>query len=335
MTTRSTAAAVAVAFALSAGPAMAEVSEVRVAQQFGVSYLPLIVMDKLDLIEKHAKAAGLGTVKLTWVTLTGGAPMNDALISGSLDIASGGVGPLLTIWARTRSNIQVKAISSINSMPLVVTSINPAVKTIRDFTEKDRIALPSVKVSVQAVTLQMAAEQMFGQGKHDVLDRLTVSLSHPDATAAILSGQSEISAHFTSAPFYYQQIASGKAHKVLSSYDVLGGPGTFNSVWTTTKFREQNPKTYKAILAALDEAMTIIASEDKGRLAQLYIDAEKSRLPVAFVEQILKDPDNVFTTVPQGTMKYAEFMFKIGAIKEKAASWKDYYFADIHDRPGS
>jgi NitT/TauT family transport system substrate-binding protein len=181
----------------------------------------------------------------------------------------------------------------------------------------------------------MAAEQIFGPGKHDVLDKLTVSLSHPDATAAILSGQSEITSHFTSAPFYYQQIASGKARKVLSSYDVLGGPGTFNSVWTTSKFREQNPKTYKAVLAALDEAMAIIGSEDKRKLAQLYIDAEKSRLSVDFVEQILKDPDNVFTTVPQGTMKYADFMTRIGAIKEKAASWKDYYFPEIHDRPGS
>ena len=163
--------------------------------------------------------------------------MNDALLSSSLQFASGGVGPLVTLWAKTRGNLDVKAVSAINSMPLYLTTRNPDVKTLKDFTAKDKIALPAVKVSIQAVTLQMAAEKAFGEGQQYKLDPLTVSMSHPDAQTALLSGQSEITAHFGSPPFQYQQLERPGIHRVLNSYDVLGGPATFNTVWTTSKFR--------------------------------------------------------------------------------------------------
>ena len=162
-------------------------AEIKVAQQYGISYLPLMLMEEQKLIEKHAKAAGVD-VKVGWAKFAGGNVMNDALLSNSLQFASGGVGPLVTMWAQTKGNLDVKAVSAINSMPLYLNTRNPNVKTIKDFTEKDKIALPAVKVSIQAVTLQMAAEKAFGEGQQDKLDALTVSMSHPDAQTALLSG---------------------------------------------------------------------------------------------------------------------------------------------------
>jgi NitT/TauT family transport system substrate-binding protein len=327
------ATAIAVAAALAAGPAAAqEAKEVRLAKQFGISYLPITVMEERKLIEKHAKQAGLGDISVSWTQLSAGAPMNDALISGNLDFAAGGVGPLVTIWARTKGNLNVKGVSAINSMPLYLNTINSNVKTIKDFGDNDRIALPAVKVSIQAVTLQMAAERMLG--KHDALDRLTVSMSHPDGMNAMMSGRSEITAHFTSAPFMYQQLQDKRVRRVLSSYEVLGGPATFNVVWTTSRFHDQNPKTYKAVLAALEEAMTLI-SADKKAIAALWIKAENSKLSQDFIEKILNDPENVFTTTPQNVMKYAEFMHKVGSIKEKPATWKDLFFPEVHAKSGS
>lgn len=327
------ATAIAVAAALAVGPAAAqEAKEVRLAKQFGISYLPITVMEERKLIEKHAKQAGLGDISVSWTQLSAGAPMNDALISGNLDFAAGGVGPLVTIWARTKGNLNVKGVSAINSMPLYLNTINSNVKTIKDFGDNDRIALPAVKVSIQAVTLQMAAERMLG--KHDALDRLTVSMSHPDGMNAMMSGRSEITAHFTSAPFMYQQLQDKRVRRVLSSYEVLGGPATFNVVWTTSRFHDQNPKTYKAVLAALEEAMTLI-SADKKAIAALWIKAENSKLSQDFIEKILNDPENVFTTTPQNVMKYAEFMHKVGSIKEKPATWKDLFFPEVHAKSGS
>lgn len=151
--------------------AWAELSEIKVAKQYGISYLPLMLMEDGKLIEKHAKAAGVD-VTVTWATFAGGNVMNDALLSDSLQFASGGVGPLIILWSRTRANLDVRAVGSLNSMPLYLVSRNPNVKTIKDLSDKDRIGMPAVKISVQALALQMAAEQAFDRGSRTGLTLL-------------------------------------------------------------------------------------------------------------------------------------------------------------------
>ena len=325
--------ALAVALFAVAALARAEMSEINVAQQYGISYLPLMIIEDQKLIEKHAKAAGVD-VKVGWAKFAGGNVMNDALLSNSLQFASGGVGPLVTIWARTRGNLDVKAVSAINSMPLYLNTRNPAVKTIKDFTDKDKIALPAVKVSIQAVTLQMAAEQAFGEGQQNKLDPLTVTMSHPDGQTALLSGASEVTAHFSSPPFQYQQLKTPGIRTVLNSYDVLGGPATFNVVWTTSKFRSENPKLYDAFVKAVDEATAII-NGDKKAAAETYLRLAKGKDSVADILAMLNDPAIVYTTTPQNVMKYVNFMAKVGSIKVRPDSWKDLFFPNAHGLPGS
>jgi NitT/TauT family transport system substrate-binding protein len=327
-------AALALAGALVlASPARAELAEINVAQQYGISYLPLMLMEEQKLIEKHAKAAGL-EVKVGWARFAGGNVMNDAMLSGQLHFASGGVGPLVTLWSRTKGNLDVKAVSAINSMPLYLNTRNPAVKTIKDFGANDRIALPAVKVSIQAVTLQMAAEKAFGEGQHTKLDPLTVSLAHPDAQTALLSGASEINAHFSSPPFQYQQLERSGIHTVVNSYEVLGGPATFNLVWTTSRFRSENPKLYDAFVRALDEAIGQI-NANKPAAAEAYLRISKDKAGVDSILKMLNDPNIVYTTTPQNVMKYVGFMAKVGSIKVKPDSWKDLFFPNAHALAGS
>jgi NitT/TauT family transport system substrate-binding protein len=292
-----------------------------------------MLMEEQKLIEKHAKAAGLD-VKVGWAKFAGGNVMNDALLSGSLQFASGGVGPLVTLWSKTVGNLDVKAVSAINSMPLYLNTRNPDVKSIKDFTDKDRIALPAVKVSIQAVTLQMAAEQAFGAGQQNRLDPLTVTLSHPDGQTALLSGRSEITAHFSSPPFQYQQLDKPGIHTVLNSYDVLGGPATFNLVWTTTRFRNENPKLYDAFVKALDEAIAII-NRDKRAAAEAYLRISKDKDSLDNILRMLNDPLIVYTTTPQNVLKYVDFMLKTGAIKTRPKSWQDLFFPNAHNLKGS
>jgi NitT/TauT family transport system substrate-binding protein len=308
-------------------PARAEMSEINVAQQYGISYLPLMLMEEQKLIEKYAKVSGVD-VKVGWAKFAGGSVMNDALLSGSLQFASGGVAPFVTLWSRTRGNLDVKAVAAINSMPIYLNSRNPSVKTIKDFSDKDRIALPAVKVSIQAVTLQMAAEKAFGDGQANRLDSLTVTMSHPDAQAALLSGQSEVTAHFSSPPFQYQQLERPGIHTVLNSYDVLGGPATFNVVWTTSKFRNDNPRIYDAFVKALDEATAQI-NRDKRAAAEAYLRISKDKDSADNIFKMLNDPNVVYTTTPQNVMKYVDFMQKIGAIKVKPETWKDLFFPNV------
>jgi len=281
--------------------ARAELAELKVAKQYGISYLPLMLMEDGKLIEKYAKAAGVD-VTVSWLTFAGGNVMNDALLSNSLQVASGGVGPLVILWSRTRGNLDVRGVGALNSMPLYLVTRNPDVKTIKDFTDKDRIGMPAVKISVQALALQMAAEQVFGPGQQNKLDSLTVSMAHPDAMQALLSGQSEIDSHFGSPPFQYQELAKPGMHMVLNNYDVMGGAVTFNVVWTTEKFRAENPKLYDAFVKALDEAQAII-NRDKRAAAEAYIRISKDKDTVDNIARMMNDPQVVFTTTPQNVMK--------------------------------
>jgi NitT/TauT family transport system substrate-binding protein len=311
-----------------------EVDTIVLAPQFGLAYTPLHVMKAEKLIERHLARNGLPNTRVEWLKTTGGAAANDALLSGSMHVVSGGIGPLLTIWDKTKGNVNVHGIGCFDATALYLNAINPAVKTIRDFTDKDRIALPAVKVSIQAVSLQMACEKEFGPGQHTRLDHLTVSMAHPDATAAMLSGKSEITGHFSSPPFQFQQIETGKAHKVLSNFEVVGGPVTFNSAYTTAKFRNENPRSYKSVFDALVEAHGII-QKDRAAAVRIYIAEEQSKLAPDFINRMLDSPELRHTIVPLNTIKYAHFMNKIGSLRNKPESWKEYYFPDIHGVQGS
>jgi NitT/TauT family transport system substrate-binding protein len=324
--------AAAVAFAI-AGTAAAAQTTVRIAKQFGVSYLPLTIMEQKQVLEEHGRRLGLD-LKSEWVQFVSGAPMNEAILSGNLDFASGGVGPLLTIWGKTRGNIGVKGVAALNSMPLYLNTINPNVKSIADFTSRDRIALPAVKISIQAITLQMAAEKAFGAGQHGKLDPLTVSLSHPDGMAAMLGGRSEITAHFTSAPFMYQELEDKRVEKVLSSYDVLGGPHTFNVVWANTRFVTENPKVVEAFIAALDDVMQQIA-KDPAAAAAIWVKAENSKLSADYIERLIRLSENEWTMVPKKIMTYADFMHRVGTLPVKPSNWQEVFFPNTHRLPGS
>jgi NitT/TauT family transport system substrate-binding protein len=312
--------------------ARAEVKEVRLAKQYGLSYLSLIVMEEQKLIEKHAKKAGLGDVKVSWSTFSSGSVMNDALLSGNLDFASGGVAPLLKLWDKTKG--EVKGVAAIDTIPLYLNSSNPNVKSVRDLTDKDRIALPAVKVSIQAVTLQMAAAKQFGQKNFEKLDKLTVSMKHPDAQAALLSPKSEITAHFASPPFMFQELKDPRVHTIVNSFDLLGGPHTFDVVWAHGTFHDANPKTYAAVFAALEEAITFI-NRDKHAAAELYVKASKTKEPVDVIYGYLTKEPISYTTTPLNITKYSDFMYQTGSIKNKPKSWKELFFPTVHGKPGS
>ena len=316
-------------------PAVAQVPEIRLAKQYSMGYLQLNVIEHQKLIEKHAKLLGIPEVKVTWELFNGPAAVNDALLSGNIDIASGGVPGLLVLWAKTKGTPQeVRGVSALSSQPFLLNSRNPEVKTIKDFTASDRIAVPAVKVSVQAIMLQMAAAKAYGEKEFAKLDVQTVSLSPPDATIALMGGKSEINAAFSVPPFQYQQLEQAGVHTVLNSFDVMGGSHSFTVAWTSAKFRDKNPVLYKALIAALKEA-TDIVNKDKRAASTLWIEDSKSKLPPDMVAKIVAGPQVQWTLTPEATMKFADFMAGVGTLKVKAASWKDYFFPEVYDLNGS
>lgn len=326
-------AALVVAF--SAICAHAEPQQIRAAQQYGLSYLPLMIMEDSKLIEKQAEKAGLPGLTASWVKLGGSAPMNDALLSGSIDFGAGGVPNLTTLWAKTKGTpLAVHGVGALNNMPVDLVTTNPNVKSIKDLSAADKIAVTSVKVSTQSLLLQMAVAKEWGAANFEKLDSLTVAMPHPEAVTALLSGSGAITGHFSSPPFQYQELKDPRVHKVLSSYDVLGGPATFNVVWGTSKFRDENPKAYKAFFDALDEAVNII-NGDKKAAAETYRRMTGTKETVAELQAMLEDPLAEMTLTPNGTAAVATFMKQVGRVPEAPASWKDLFFPEVHGRSGS
>jgi NitT/TauT family transport system substrate-binding protein len=315
--------------------ASAQMPEIRLARQFSMGYLQLNVIEHEKLIEKHAKALGIPEVNVSWFTFNGPTAVNEALISGNIDVGSGGIPGLLTLWARSKGTPQeVRGIAALSSQPFLLNTRDPAIKTIADFKDSDRIAVPAVRSSVQAITLQMAAAKTFGVKEFNKLDPLTVSMSPPDATIALIKGGAQISAAFSVPPFQYQQLESADVHTVLNSFDVMGGAHTFTAVWAPAKFRDGNPVLYKALLAALKEA-TDIVNKDKSAAAALWIEDSKSKLPLEMVGKIVAGPQVRWTMTPENTMKYADFMASVGTLNVAPASWKDYFFPEIYELSGS
>ena len=326
-------AAAALIVAASTTAPRAELAEITVAQQFGVAFLPLMLMERDQLIEKHAKAAGV-EVKTNWQKVAGPSVINDGLLSGNVHFGAVGAPSLATLWSRTKTNVGVKGAAAMTSYPLYFVTRNPDLKSLKDLTQKDKIAVPSVKISTQALMLQMSAYDLFGPTNYQKFDELTVSLAHPDAMVALMNNTSGVNAHFATSPFYEQEMKLPGARVLTTSYDILGGRASALVVVTTTKFHDANPKLYKAFLAAEKEAIDTI-NRDKRKAAQDYLSiAKDTKNSVDDIFAVINDKDYAFTLSPEKVFKTAVFMGKVGTIKDPPAKWQDLFFPDIHDLPG-
>jgi NitT/TauT family transport system substrate-binding protein len=308
--------------------ARAEATELRVAKQFGSAYMQFFIMQDQKMIEKHAKQAGLGDVSIDWATFRSSDVMNDALISGSVDFVCLGIPGIVTVWSKTKGTaIEVKGATGFNVSPLMLLVRDPAIKSLRDFNDGHKIAMPAVKVSMQAVILQIAAAKEFGIDKFNALDHLTVSMAHPDATAAMLGGPSEVVANFSSSPFQYRQLKNPNIRRLLTSTDYFDTGLSFNVIAATAKFRAQNPKLYGVFLAALKEATEFI-NADKKRAAEIYLKASGDKMPVDELVGILNDPAIRYTMRLEGIGPFVEFMAKTGTLKSPPADWRDMFFPE-------
>jgi NitT/TauT family transport system substrate-binding protein len=325
---------VALAVALP-GLACAEVRELRVSHGYGIHYLPLFVMEQHKLLEKHAREMGLGELAVTWQVIDGGNQINDAMLSGALDIASLGVPGFLVLWDKVTGNprLEVLGVAPLSAGSMWVNSRIDTVRSLADFSERDRIALPGIKTSYGAVVLQMMAAKAFGEADYAKLDALTVGLPYPEAVAALTSGKTEITAHIASPPFNYIELDQPGIHRVASSHDALGDLPVIMTQ-ATRRFHDANPKTIAAFVAALDEACRFV-TDDKPGAAKIYEAAANVKTSRELALRILEDPENRFSITPTNMMAFAAFMHRVGTLKHEPADWKALFFPEIHDLPGS
>jgi NitT/TauT family transport system substrate-binding protein len=267
--------------------------------------------------------------------LSSGPAANDALISGSVDIAMGGITVLLTLWDKTQGTMNVRGIATMVDSPIFLMTVDPRIKSITDYGEGDRIAVSAVKVTMQALFLNLAAAREWGWDARFKLDPLTVSMSHPMSIQALRTGKMEVKSYAAIVPYNYEVLAASNARQLMTSYEVLGGAHSLSAFWATETWVKANPKTYQAVLAAFEEATERIAT-DREAAARTYAKWEASTLPTADVVRIIGTPSEItFSVTPNRTLMIAETMHKIGLLKTKPATWTDYFHAGLHGKNGS
>jgi NitT/TauT family transport system substrate-binding protein len=300
----------------------AEAKRLRIVKQPGLGYLPFIVMREQKLLEKHAPG-----VAVEWLQLTSGPVIRDAMIAGQIDIGSGGFPPFVQAIEK---GLSWKAIGALNEMPLFLNCGRPGIRSLKDLLPTDRIALPAIG-SIQHLALEMEAEKELGDAKK--LNQQIVSMSQGDATAALLSHR-EITCHLSGPPFQYEQLRDPGIAKVFDSYQAAGGPHTFNMIWTSEAWARDNPALLASFIAALREAMELIAQKP-AEAARLYVQSEKSKSTAEEVQAIIGRDGIRYTITPKGLYRFASFMLKVGMIKSVRPSWRDYVLPHLHAQPGS
>ena len=308
--------------------------EITISRQPGILYMPLHVIEKHKLIEKHAEKLGLTGTTVKWVAFSNGGAQQEALISGNVDLINTGTGNLLLLWDRTKGG--VKGIAATSAAPLTFISRDPRIASLKDIGPGDKIAVTTVKVSTQAILLQMAAANMFGPDQWAKFDPHTVQMGHPDAFIAMKNHTHEVRSHFAAPPYdYYELREVPGARKLLDSAEIIGGPLTQGQFFTTTRFAEANPKLIEAVRAAAEEAKSVIATSMPEAI-EAYREVNNDKTAADVLADILRQPGmQDWNLYPQGTMKFAAHLHKVGTLKTAPSSWKDYYLPVAHDLPGS
>jgi sulfonate transport system substrate-binding protein len=316
-------------------PAIADVATLRVVVPTDLAALSLIVAAHDHLVEKQAQARGLSSVTVQWLTPNGGNPI-DQLLNGQADVVATTdlVGFLLAWDERSGTPQEIRGLAALARMPYQLLSRNPAIATIRDFTAKDRIAVPALKVSLPAVMLEMAAADEWGATHYDKLDPLMVARSSDDADSALHSGKSDIDTDFPRMPYADDERGDPAIHRIMDSFDIAGAHNV-GIVVTTSQFRDANPALCAALVGAITEAGAFI-KKSRGAAAEIYdMTKQNEGIPVEDLTDMLGDPDIGFDAAPSGTQRLVGFLHQIGRIKHSPDTWQQLFFPEIYKLPGS
>lgn len=320
--------AVAAAVSLSLAATGAQAEEIRIAGGVGILFAPIHIMKQAQLVEKHAKESG-AHFTLNMLSFPSGSAVNDALLSGNVDIVAAGVSNALLLWSRTGGDI--KAVAAVSGTKSVLVSKDPDVKTLKDFKETSRISVTSLKISNQAIYLQMALDKEFGDPNK--FDPMMVQLGFADGVQAMMNPKGPTDAMFAGPPYYEQLLKEPGMHPVLTTLDVAG-PTTNLLAFTTTAYRDDNPEAVKVFLAAMAEAQQMINVDPK-RAAELYLQSTGEKFTAEELAAMFREEGNIFQSLPLGVHQTAVFMAKTGLIKQKPESWKDFFFPDLQNAPGA
>jgi len=325
------------AIVIASGDARAETNQVRIASTYGLAQLPGRLAYEMQFIEKQAKRLGLPDLKVTFQPVSSGIVVSDLLLSRNADIGVGGNVPLFSLWDKTSTAQKVRGIMSFSRANMFLLTVDPRIKSMRDFKDTDRIAMTDVRSTTYSMVIQMAAAKEYGWDQRARYDQLTVAMGNNEALAAMLSGRMEVKSHMTILPHSTMELKSGKVRILLNSKDLLGDTYTTVASFATSRFKQENPVAYAAVVAGLQEAIDFINTKPR-EAAELFIKKEPFTGTLDELVEMMegKTADELsFNSTPNTTELFTDFMQKSGTLRNRPASWKDIWFENNWEKPGS
>ncbi|HYE81534.1 MAG TPA: ABC transporter substrate-binding protein [Clostridia bacterium] len=291
------------------------VSRINIAEQYGLAYAPLQIARELKLIEKN-----LPGVQVGWKQLGNTAAIREAMLANEVDAGFMAIPPFLIGWDK---GMDWKIACGLSSSPVGLVTNKEEKKSIKDFTDKDRIALPQPG-SVQHILLSMACERELGDAKK--LNDLLVTLAHPDGMNALLSKQ-DITAHFTAPPYLLKELETPGMHEILNGRQAAGEAFTFIVGVTTKEFHDSSPKEYEAFLNAMDEAMEFMRNN---REEALRILSKQYEMSIEEVEKNLDMEGTEYSISVKGIDAFAGFMERNGYISKAPENAEEILWEDVN-----
>lgn len=298
-----------------------EKNTLNIAQQFGIAYAPLNIMEQLGMLEEK-----LPDVEINWKQFGGPTAIREAMLAGEVDFGFMGIAPVMIGYD---NGMQWRYATGISANQVALVTDKEGVNSLKDFTSQDRIAILSPGCT-QHILLCMLCKQQLGD--YMALDNQLVSMSHPDAMHALMSN-TEVSAHFATPPYLQEELKDGM-HIIADGEDIAGAQFTFISGVAMEKFYKEQPELYATFIETLNEAIDYINenTEEAIRiLAPLYGLSEDE------LREQMSYGGTIYSSDLCGVEPIKEAMHDMGFLKENYdykdlcfdnVIWKDEYKAE-------
>lgn len=306
--------ALALVLTLCAPLALAQEATLNIAYQYGMAYAPLLIMKEYGLIEKHYD----GEVSVQWQVLNSGAAINEGITAGSIDVGAMGVGPAVT---GVSVGVPYRIFAGLSSQPHGIVTNDEGIRSLSDFTPETKIALVNIG-SIQHVLLAMAAQHALGDAH--ALDNNIIAMSHPDGMTALVSGA--VQAQLTTSPYLQREAEYENLHVIPVLEEVWPVGNAFIVGMASEKFHDEQPALYDALIAALEEAITLINEQPEEAAALL---AEGEEVDPDVMLTWLSDPACIYRTEVYGLVDMAAFMVEAGFLPSAPTNFADYTFSNV------
>ena len=298
-----------------------EKTTLNIAQQFGIAYAPLNIMEELGMLEEK-----LPDIKIEWKQFGGPTAIREAMISGEVDFGFMGIAPVMIGYD---SGMEWKYATGISANEVALVTDKEGVTSLKDFTDQDRIAILSPGCTQHMLLCMLCKQQL---GDYMAMDSRLVSMSHPDAMNALMAN-TEVSAHFATPPYLQEELKNGM-HVIANGEDIAGAQFTFISGVAMESFYEEYPELYTAFIETLNEAIDYInenTDEAIRILAPLYGLTEEE-----LAEQ-MGYGGTIYSSDLCGVEPIKQAMYEMGFLKQNYdyrdlcfdnVVWKDEYKAE-------